>query len=94
MKKMYKKGGSLKAVPGDKKGLAKLPTAVRNKMGYMAKGGEKLLAKMMQMGGSMDMVDPFEMKMKYGKEYMKYGKEKKMMGGQSGRRVYSGPKKK
>jgi hypothetical protein len=32
-------GGSLKAVPEDNKGLAKLPTAVRNKMGYMKEGG-------------------------------------------------------
>lgn len=35
---MYKKGGGLK-VPANK-GLAKLPTAVRNKMGYMKEGGE------------------------------------------------------
>ena len=33
------KGGSLKAVPEGNKGLKKLPTAVRNKMGYMKKGG-------------------------------------------------------
>ena len=35
-------GGSLKAVPqGNKgKGLSKLPTEVRNKMGYMKKGGK------------------------------------------------------
>jgi len=32
-------GGSLKAVPQGNKGLNKLPTAVRNKMGYMQKGG-------------------------------------------------------
>lgn len=32
-------GGSLKAVPEGNKGLKKLPTAVRNKMGYMKKGG-------------------------------------------------------
>ena len=31
---------ALKKVPGDKKGLGKLPTAVRNKMGYMKKGGK------------------------------------------------------
>ena len=37
----YSKGGSLKPVPADKVGLAKLPTAVRNKMGYMKKGGVK-----------------------------------------------------
>jgi hypothetical protein len=34
-----KMGGSLKAVPADKKGLKKLPTEVRNKMGFMKKGG-------------------------------------------------------
>ena len=31
---------ALKKVPSDKKGLSKLPTAVRNKMGYMQKGGK------------------------------------------------------
>jgi hypothetical protein len=34
-----KSGMSLKKVPSGKVGLAKLPTAVRNKMGYMKKGG-------------------------------------------------------
>ena len=29
----------MKAVPKGNKGLSKLPTAVRNKMGYMKKGG-------------------------------------------------------
>ena len=32
-------GGSLKAVPASNKGLKKLPTQVRNKMGYMKTGG-------------------------------------------------------
>jgi|DEB0MinimDraft_4_1074332.scaffolds.fasta_scaffold30278_3 hypothetical protein len=32
-------GGSLKTVPADNKGLKKLPTQVRNKMGYMKNGG-------------------------------------------------------
>jgi len=32
-------GGSLKAVPSANTGLKKLPTPVRNKMGYMNKGG-------------------------------------------------------
>ena len=32
-------GGSLKAVQPNQKGLKKLPTEVRNKMGYMKKGG-------------------------------------------------------
>lgn len=37
----YKKGGAVskKKVPANAKGLKKLPTEVRNKMGYMAKGG-------------------------------------------------------
>ena len=35
----YKSGGKLKAVPEGKKGLSKLPTPVRNKMGFMKKGG-------------------------------------------------------
>ena len=36
---MYKKGGGLKPIPKGNKGLPKLPKSVRNKMGYMAKGG-------------------------------------------------------
>jgi len=32
-------GGSLKPVPSNKVGLSKLPTAVRNKMGFQKKGG-------------------------------------------------------
>jgi hypothetical protein len=32
-------GGSLKAIPSENKGLKKLPTQVRNKMGYMKNGG-------------------------------------------------------
>ena len=39
--KGYKAGGKvLKAVPADNKGLKKLPTKVRNKMGFMKKGGK------------------------------------------------------
>jgi hypothetical protein len=34
-----KVGGSLKPVPAGKVGLSKLPTAVRNKMGYQKSGG-------------------------------------------------------
>ena len=37
---MMQKGGSLKAVQPNQKGLKKLPTEVRNKMGYMKKGGK------------------------------------------------------
>jgi len=35
----FAKGGELKEVPEDSKGLSKLPTDVRNKMGYMKTGG-------------------------------------------------------
>ena len=37
--KMKSGGKVLKPVPADKKGLSKLPTKVRNKMGFMKKGG-------------------------------------------------------
>jgi len=38
----------MKAIPKGNKGLAKLPKAVRNKMGYMKKGGS---VKKMKRGG-------------------------------------------
>ena len=44
----YGKGGTVKAVPKGNKGLAKLPKAVRNKMGYMKRGGA---VKKMKRGG-------------------------------------------
>ena len=50
--KNYRMGGALKPVPSEKKGLSKLPTAVRNKMGYMMGGGK--LDMMYQKGGKMD----------------------------------------
>jgi hypothetical protein len=37
--KKMAEGGELKEVPDDNPGLSKLPTDVRNKMGYMKKGG-------------------------------------------------------
>jgi len=37
--KKMAEGGSLKEVPEDSKGLGKLPTEVRNKMGYLKEGG-------------------------------------------------------
>jgi hypothetical protein len=49
--KKYAKGGSLKPVPAGKTGLSKLPTEVRNKMGYMMGGGK--LDMMYQNGGMM-----------------------------------------
>ena len=56
VKKKMKSGGSLKAVPADKEGsLGKLPTAVRNKMGFQKSGGKVKKAKMgcMSCGGKM-----------------------------------------
>lgn len=38
-KKMNKGGAALKSVPAGNKGLKKLPTPVRNRMGFMRKGG-------------------------------------------------------
>ena len=63
----------MKAVPAGAKGLSKLPTAVRNKMGYMknggmAKNGEKAMMKKkkgMAKGGAA------KMKMMYGGMGMK-----------------------
>lgn len=37
---VMKKGGALKEVPEDKKGLKKLPPPIRNKMGYLKDGGK------------------------------------------------------
>ena len=48
VKKMKHGGGGLKAVPAGNKGLSKLPTEVRNNMGYMAYGGK---VKKMKHGG-------------------------------------------
>lgn len=39
-KKMAVGGAALKKAPTNAKGLKKLPSAVRNKMGYMSKGGK------------------------------------------------------
>ena len=39
-KKMMAGGGKLKNVPSGNKGLGKLPTSVRNKMGFKASGGK------------------------------------------------------
>jgi|TARA_S200002703_G_C3611018_1_gene187641 hypothetical protein len=46
-----KDGGSLKPVPAGKKGLSKLPTKVRNKMGFMKNGGSVHRARRMKSGG-------------------------------------------
>lgn len=52
----------LKNVPEGNKGLKKLPTDVRNKMGYMAKGGAVMKAK----GGSVKMAKGGSVKMAKG----------------------------
>lgn len=49
--KKMSKGGAMKDVPASKKGLAKLPTEVRNKMGYKKNGGST--DPKMKMGGAM-----------------------------------------
>jgi len=81
--------------PEKQPGLAALkkeaPGVVKD-MGYMKAGGEKLLSKMTY-GGGIDMSDKFVKAMRYGAEKYGYGKEKMKIGGQSGRSVYSGPKK-
>ena len=51
-KKGYAKGGAMKKPAAGQTGLKKLPTAVRNKMGYMAKGG-MMKKKGMAKGGAM-----------------------------------------
>ena len=84
--KKYKSGSELKTVPSDAKGLAKLPTEVRNKMGYMKmggitlsekNGGERKLLSKMAMGGTFDLSDEFVEKMKKGGDMVrtsyKYG---------------------
>ena len=47
-----KAGGTMKPVPAGKKGLAKLPKTVRNKMGYAKKGGAMKKAAGYKSGGS------------------------------------------
>tara|TARA_Y100000389_G_C17186544_1_gene376688 strand:+ start:348 stop:590 length:243 start_codon:yes stop_codon:yes gene_type:complete len=66
-KKQYKAGAELKAIPFDNKGLPELSKDVRNKMGYMKAGGEKLLSKMTY-GGGIDMSDKLVKAMKLGSE--------------------------
>ena len=51
-KKGYAMGGAMKRPTANQKGLKKLPTAVRNKMGYMAKGGMTMKKKGMAKGGA------------------------------------------
>lgn len=82
--KYYKSGGSLKAIPKGNKGLGMLPTEVRNNMGYMKGGGEKLLKKMAMGGQSIDLVDM----MMYGGAMKK--KQYNMGGRTNGSRTYSG----
>ena len=48
---MAKGGSALKPVKPSQKGLKKLPTKVRNKMGYMKKGGRVGMGKAMRGGG-------------------------------------------
>ena len=81
--------------PKKQPGLAalkkKAPGVVKD-MGYMKAGGEKLLTKMTY-GGGIDMSEKFVKAMRYGGDKYGYGKETMKLGGQSGRSVYSGSKK-
>jgi len=57
--KKFKEGGALKEIDSSKNpGLSKLPTEVRNKMGYMKKGG---MAKKYKEGGMADMAQDKKM---------------------------------
>ena len=62
--KMKKKGyaacGALKTPNAGQKGLKKLPKPVRNKMGYMAKGGMTSKKKGYAMGGMTGAYDPVQ----------------------------------
>jgi hypothetical protein len=79
-KKKMSKGGSLKPVPKDNKGLGKLPEDVRNKMGYMMYGGSKVKKMKPYMYGGKKVPGMFEEddRMMYGgmkKKRMQYGEE-------------------
>ena len=84
-----KMGGSLKKVQPNQKGLKKLPTEVRNKMGFMKKGG-----RVKKMGGGMstarkDMMAGYytpDMGMKGGKMYKDGGKVGKKQQGYKDRK--------
>jgi len=68
----------LKNVPEDNKGLKKLPTDVRNRMGFLAKGG--MAAKGMAKGGAV-MAKGGSVKMAKGGAVMAKGGSVKMAGG-------------
>ena len=59
-KKGYAAGGALKTPTADQKGIKKLPKPVRNKMGYMAKGGMTSKKKGYAMGGMTGAYDPVQ----------------------------------
>ena len=70
-----KDGGMLKAVPADNKGLKKLPTKVRNKMGYMKKGGH-VNTKRMNRLEELGRVDAEKAKTSKGKKNLKQEKKR------------------
>ena len=75
MKPGKKDGGMLKAVPADNKGLKKLPTQVRNKMGYMKKGGH-VNTKRMNRLEELGRVDAEKAKTSKGKRNLKQEKKR------------------
>ena len=64
-----KMGGSLKPVQPNQKGLSKLPTEVRNKMGYMKKGGVVSDAKKKQFKANQAGQKSFNKKFKFEGDY-------------------------
>ena len=73
---MMKKGGkALKPVKPNQKGLSKLPKDVRNKMGYMKKGGRVGL----QEGGDLNSEKIKQLKSKFEENNTKIEKAKKKL---------------
>ena len=79
-KKGYAAGGSLKTPGAAQKGLKKLPKPVRNKMGYMAKGG-MMKKKGYAMGGMTGAYDPVQADMQRQQGMMQAQQKPKMAKG-------------
>ena len=72
---MKKGGTALKPVPAGKKGLSKLPTQVRNKMGFMKSGG-RVNTKRMNKLEELGRVDAEKAKTSKGKRNLKQEKKR------------------
>lgn len=81
-KKGYAAGGALKTPGAGQKGLKKLPKPVRNKMGYMAKGGMTTKKKKgYAMGGMTGAYDPVQADMQRQQGMMQAQQKPKMAKG-------------